>query len=271
MYMSVIDHTKNNGLGSIVLANKFLMSGKIHPIRACKHANGRDWWIIATDLNYTIFYTFLLDPSGISGPFTQEVVPGLYFPNGTTDFSPALSPDGTIFVRYQNLELARYEFDRCSGQFSYISSMNIAITAPDIWPIYLFTAVFSPDSRFLYLASGKNLYSCDLELWPNTLEPVVLAGNVSPDQPSPSIDLSIARLGLAPNGKIYAVSGGDNVFFHEINRPNQPSFACDFRYKALDLLTSETYYPPIYPNYRLGKLIGSTCDTLAIHSPISDH
>jgi WD40-like Beta Propeller Repeat len=263
LYLTEIDHTLNNGLGAVVLANKLLMSGKIYPIRACKHANGRDWWIITTDLNQSIFYTFLLDPSGISELFTQEVDAGPFFLNGEAWQGLALSPDGTTLVRYQNKTLAKYNFDRCTGLFTYVSSLSIASN-------YVYWPTFSPDGRMLYLSNFENLYACDMGNWPSEPEPIILYGNFNPNQPYVDA-LAFVQLAAAPNGKIYATPGAKGDSFHEVNRPNFPPFACDFRYRGLNVPLGFYSALPYYPNYRLGKVEGSTCDTIAFNAPYSDH
>ncbi|MBL0103911.1 MAG: hypothetical protein IPP51_09230 [Bacteroidetes bacterium] len=58
LYYSVIDMNFNNGLGAVVqknnvLLNDSLVSGRI---TACKHANGRDWWIFAPRYMNGIMY-----------------------------------------------------------------------------------------------------------------------------------------------------------------------------------------------------------------------
>jgi PKD repeat protein len=65
----------------------------------------------------------------------------------------------------------------------------------------------------------------------------------------------------APDGKIYIFDFLKQI--HVINKPNEKGSACDVRQGYIIL----PEYPagiPYYPNYRLGPLDGSACDTLGI-------
>ena len=46
--LAEIDMTLNNGLGKVVLKDQVLISDSLDygKMTACRHANGRDWWII---------------------------------------------------------------------------------------------------------------------------------------------------------------------------------------------------------------------------------
>ena len=57
-------------------------------LTATKHANGRDWWIIVHKYNNNKFYTLLLTPYNLLGPFTQVIGPShLYDGTGQTFIS----------------------------------------------------------------------------------------------------------------------------------------------------------------------------------------
>ncbi|MDQ3142269.1 MAG: hypothetical protein M3Q56_08485, partial [Bacteroidota bacterium] len=57
-------------------------------LTACKHANGRDWWIVLNKLNTNLFYKFLLTPSGIKKLEDQVVGPKIINGAGQAVFSP---------------------------------------------------------------------------------------------------------------------------------------------------------------------------------------
>ena len=62
LYLTIIEMSGNGGLGvvttkNLILINDFLNLGKI---TACKHANGRDWWVFCHKGNSNIFYYFLI-------------------------------------------------------------------------------------------------------------------------------------------------------------------------------------------------------------------
>ena len=67
LYYSVIDMTKNGGLGAVVdkknsIINDTLDYGKV---TSCRHANGRDWWVLVFEFNSNKYYRILLTPSGV--------------------------------------------------------------------------------------------------------------------------------------------------------------------------------------------------------------
>ena len=60
-YYSIIDMSYNNGLGAVtqknvVLLNDSLITGRI---TACKHANGRDWWVFTPQFHRDSFFVAL--------------------------------------------------------------------------------------------------------------------------------------------------------------------------------------------------------------------
>src|SRR6185436_7428372 len=74
IYKSVIDITFDSGLGAVTQKNDTIFEDTLSwGIAACKHANGRDWWIVTvTDGNPTI-YKMLLTPTGIASITTQPL------------------------------------------------------------------------------------------------------------------------------------------------------------------------------------------------------
>ncbi|MBL0340606.1 MAG: hypothetical protein IPP71_06630 [Bacteroidetes bacterium] len=67
----------DGGLGGIVVGTKnvnaindTLVYGRITGV---KHANGRDWWILVHHYNDDEYYSILVTPTGILGPYTQNI------------------------------------------------------------------------------------------------------------------------------------------------------------------------------------------------------
>jgi hypothetical protein len=67
---------------------------------------------------------------------------------------------------------------------------------------------------------------------------------------------------LAPDGKIYISCGNTDADYHVINNPNEKGDSCDFVQHGV-LLPTPSGNVPCFPNYRLGALPGSACDTLS--------
>ena len=69
---------------------------------------------------------------------------------------------------------------------------------------------------------------------------------------------------LAPDGRIYINSTGSSVSMHVINFPGRSGNDCQFIQNGLQTPTQIRYEMPNFPNYRLGPLDGSSCDTLGL-------
>jgi hypothetical protein len=66
---------------------------------------------------------------------------------------------------------------------------------------------------------------------------------------------------LAPDGRIYFATGNGTKYYHVIERPDELRDSCRVRQHGLKL-KAYSLGIPYYPNYRLGALAGSLCDTL---------
>ncbi len=260
LFATVIDMEEDNGLGAVLAPSDSLLDVKISLLQACKHGNGRDWWIIAPIVNQPKFYTFLLSPKGIEGPFVQD------FPISSGDFSDlvfpysavALSPDGERLVRMHELDqMAYYGFDRCTGLFEYKGNMSLAQQGSTF-----FYAAFSPDSRMLY-ASGGDIYQTDMEAWPRS--PVLLRPNNLSAFPDTT---RTTQMLLGPDGKIYVNPNFSPNNIGIIHRPDFPELAADFSAREFQV-GKLPYGFPTFPNYRLGVWEDSPCDTLTFKGPRS--
>lgn len=63
---SIFDAVGNNGLGSVITLKQHLLADTLDPnsLEVCRHANGRDWWILVGKNHTNLTYRFLLDPQG---------------------------------------------------------------------------------------------------------------------------------------------------------------------------------------------------------------
>ena len=259
IYYSLIDKQGNNGLGAVIEKNVPVLHATIlrgGGMTACKHANGRDYWLIMGASKVDTFYKFLITPNGIEGPFAQGIGPS--FPGAFDNAYSRFSQDGSKFVTgvYEGPILVM-DFDRCSGEFSNpISIYNESCpNAPSCSGSA--SVEFSPDNRFVYVSDVIWLTQYDL-----------LAANI---QDSVQISLDSTQYGrlnmlqLAPDGKIYlstwdGVLGTDSM--HVINNPNGKGDTCNFKYAYQPTYTGYAVDMPNLINYRLGVLAGSGCDTI---------
>jgi len=260
IYYSVIDMTLDNGRGAVIEKNVVAIDDILHPgyITGTRHANGRDWWVVVRKYNTGEYYRLLIHPAGVENYGIQNIGLGLPHPGvGQAVFSP----DGSKYANYQTVTIEGgsfldiYNFDRCSGTFSEPVRINHIDSA---WAA---GAAISPNSRFLYASSFVQIYQYDL--WAPDIEAskdtvAIWDGFFVP----PVFATTFFLAQLAPDGKIYISANNSVPYLHVINNPDLPGDSCDVCQHCVQLPTWNAFSMPNFPNYRLGALEGSPCDTL---------
>ncbi|MDX9750627.1 MAG: T9SS type A sorting domain-containing protein [Flavobacteriales bacterium] len=258
LYLTTIDMNLDGGWGGVVTKNHVLISDVLNEgrITAIRHANGRDWWVFCHKAYTNTFYRLIVTPDGVSLDGTQSI--GIVRPpdHGQACFSP----DGTRFAYYwgdgEDLEI--FDFDRCTGLFS--NPVHILIDDYD----QMGGVAFSPNSRYLYVSSVEDVYQYDTEAPDIEASMVHIAhwdGFYSPGPPFATL-FDIAQ--LAPDGKVYIATGNSTLHLHVIHDPDEPGMACNMVQHDLELPTYYSNSLPNHPNYHLGPVVGSVCDSLAL-------
>ncbi|MCB0544589.1 MAG: PKD domain-containing protein [Saprospiraceae bacterium] len=254
---TIVDMSQNGGLGKVIEKNRVLVKDTLcyGKLTATRHANGRDWWILVPKFDRSSFFRYLLTPSGIDTFPPQTLGEDLISNAGQAVFSP----DGSKYVRLNSPGIIGnymdiYDFDRCEGLLSNyrrvfrtgLASVGVAI---------------SPNSRFLYRANSISVMQYDLDAPDIDASETVVAdydGFASPL----NTDFFMAQ--LAPDGKIYICSSSSADKLHVIEEPDLPGDSCRVRQHAINLPTINLGTVPNHPNYRLGPLDGTACDTLGL-------
>jgi hypothetical protein len=83
--------------------------------------------------------------------------------------------------------------------------------------------------------------------------------NVYPFEP---FGANYAESAIGADGKIYYTPFSSTRFLAPMHRPNLAGSACDMENSGIFLPRYIGYTYHHYPNYRLGRLAGSPCDTL---------
>ncbi len=261
---SVIDMSLNNGLGGIDSMTKnvhavddTLILGRL---TCCKHANGRDWWLITHKWYSDLFYKFLISPSGVSSPIVQQIGSVLYPSDGLRDYDrdsqAAFSPDGTkyIFVDQSNF-FTVYDFDRCSGLLSNFRQAFIdTIDRTRACSI-------SPNSNYAYVSTLHDIYQFDInQLVIQNTEILVAHWDSTMDSLTNIKNLFYYHQ-LAPDGKIYISNFGSSNTFHIIETPDLYGGNSNVQQHSF-FLPGYNIAIPNFPNYKLGVLNNSICDTV---------
>jgi hypothetical protein len=243
----------DSGLGAVVFKNKKVLQDTIAGnMTACRHANGRDWWILEGVTNSNCLHTLLVQPDTIINYGLQCI--GSSYMVGDAG-QAVFSPDGTKFVWVGQLGgVNLFDFDRCDGVLSNPKHFYVADS------IAQYGASFSPDSRFLYIA--QTLYIFQFDTWADSIEASVdTVGTVS-NPPDSGFLGTYFCMQLAPNGKIYIDATNGIKYLHVINNPNEKGDSCNMVNYGFPTPFYDQTSLPNYPNYRLGPLVGSGCDTI---------
>jgi hypothetical protein len=269
LYLSIIDMNQNGGLGAITVKNQVLITDSMNPgkISACKHANGRDWWIFCHRMNSNKFYSLLLTPYGIFGPYSQNIGVIRNYDGGQAVFSQ----DGTRYAYYHiygGLEV--FDFDRCSGNLSNPQFVSISNS---LGGINVGMAI-SSNSNVLYVPNVNNVLQYDLTSTNISLTEQVVAvydSFTSYLGGAPPLQTLFGLAALAPDGKIYISTGNSTIHMHVINQPNSLGTSCNLVQHGLQLPTYDFNSFPNHPNYFLGKIPGSPCDTVLTSNGVEVH
>ncbi|HRI62505.1 MAG TPA: T9SS type A sorting domain-containing protein [Saprospiraceae bacterium] len=228
-------------------------------LTACRHANGRDWWVVINKTNTNRYFIYLLDPTGFRLWRTQDIGLAASW-RGSGSGQAVFSPDGTMYLRHcYDVDLLVFDFDRCAGELSNARQANIDFN--DEFVLSQGLAV-SPNSRYAYFTGGKYCHQIDLravDMQSSVTRIAVWDGTLT-DTWWPTY---FAQAALAPDGKIYISCPGGNEVMHVIHAPDAKGEGCKFHQHSLSLPYSRnTDATPNLPYYRLGRLMGSPCDTV---------
>ncbi|MFZ7105462.1 MAG: T9SS type A sorting domain-containing protein [Bacteroidota bacterium] len=281
MYWSLVDLTYNGGLGRVIQKNVQLQSFVVNDgLAAVKHGNGRDWWLLhkryVNGGSSDEYYAYLVNMTGVIPMPVQSIGRA----SETNIFRLKFSPNGNKLVATdagQYLEL--FDFDRCTGILSnprFVHQRQVTTLNGLFW-----SSEFSPDETKLYLTTipyGNNdSISCLIQF---DLEAPDIEASMDTLQvfPQPFV---CGFVKLAPDSQIYLThmtAENDCDFFYlycdttyypeimnlsVIHQPNELGALCDFRPYSFYLGGHRSYHGlPNNPNYELGPLAGSVCDTL---------
>ncbi len=230
-------------------------------LTACRHGNGRDWWVVVPKLFEKDYYTILFTPNGFEKQLNKNIGINRTLSESGSGMS-VFSPDGRKYIEYNaDSDVQIFDFDRCTGQLSNFRHIEIH----DYADIYKFTGcAISSNSRFLYLTSIGHIYQYDLES--NSL----LNSKYTFELDTTFVDYyqgvglrsSFLSCQLGYDGKIYISNLGSRKYMHVIEHPDLKGTACELRQNAITLPVYISWAIPFFPNYRLGALTSSPCDTL---------
>jgi len=169
------------------------------------------------------------------------------------------SPAGSKYAYYWGVEdLEILDFDRCTGLFSN----------PVFIPIDDDNAnagvAFSPNSRYLYVSSASDCYQYDTEATDIAASMVHIAQWDGFYSPAPPFATGFENAQLANDGKVYFGTGNSTFHLHVIHNPDVGGLGCNMEQHGVELPVWFSNSLANHPNYHLGPVDGSVCDSLGI-------
>ncbi len=258
---NVIDMKANGGAGKVIqrmiplLQNANLRKTQM---MACRHGNGKDWWLLKQEGDNANVHTFLFTQDSVYDKGVQvfnEPVWGNWDIRGQSTFNGDGSKYATTSHGSSSGLIFLADFDRCYGKLSNPWVLEMPAGSQHIPSDTTITErlsvglAFSPNNKFLYVISMSNIYQYDLQdsTW---LHIAGLDTTYIQFQ-----DYETAYLG--PDNKIYI--GNFNGLSKQMSRIDNPDIkgaGCNFcpRCLRLDTLTGfiTAGTPPCMPNYSLG-------------------
>jgi hypothetical protein len=258
---NVIDMKANGGAGKVtqrmipLLQNAQLRKTQM---MACRHANGKDWWLLKNEDDNANVHIFLFTQDSIYDRGVQvfnSPVWGIWDLEGQSVFNQT----GNQFATTSQGDTARLQifladFDRCYGKLTNPMVIQAPLVSghdpfdtnavdPNIRGV-----AFSPNGQFLYASLRTNIFQYDMQ--DNTWYHV--AGLDTTYQKFSGYGSSY----LGPDNKIYIGNSGTGKQMSVIDNPDVKGVGCNFCKKCLrvDSLGASAYLgtPPCMPNYSLG-------------------
>lgn len=230
---SRVDVSINNNYGAVTDdRNIQLLTQTAEMITGVKHANGRDYWVVAHGLDDNSFQAFLVDTSGVRVDAVVTSYQGSSLSSVYNDReylgAMKISPKGDkiAFASFGKKIVELFSFNNATGQVSNGITLYPPVNT-DQGPYYV---EFSPDGSKLYytvanLSTGRQNYLYQFD--------ISAGGNEQPLNPAP-MESDVSALQSGRDGKIY-VSRYQQNWLGVIENPNRPGFACNYNQQGLSL------------------------------------
>ncbi|MBX3044277.1 MAG: hypothetical protein KIT33_11745 [Candidatus Kapabacteria bacterium] len=216
---SVVDITRNNGLGSVIQKNIKIHPKPIERLAVIPHANRRGYWVIVHLWESNEYLAYLVDANGVS---SQPVVSQGTFrakrPTGSV-LKPSL--DGTKIASAHSFAevIELFDFNDFTGKMTLTHNLTHEYFK---WP---YGVEFSPDMKLLYASLMLNpCRLVQLDLTKQSESAIVSSMTILESRP---VTFFHGSLQLGPNGKIYVARDGTN-FLGVINNPNNLGLSCNY-------------------------------------------
>jgi len=250
---SIVDMTKDNGLGDVTSQNIPLSGPSSERITSVRGADYKSYWVITNEWNSNIFRTYKIDCSGLNPNPVVSVVGQVLNQNIYSNIGVLrVSGDGKKLVQTNahgrpitnptNEFLQIFDFDNATGQITNARDIPLLNDG------YYWGAEFSPNSNMLYVVNpySKSIHQFDV----GSNNPATI---LQSKQILSVTDGSIVGISMGPDLKLYIVTGKE--YLHVINDPNNAGTACNLVLKQQSLGggTSQLGLPNLCPGFFVNR------------------
>ncbi len=255
-----------NGAYEVILKNQLLSN--LRPtyggVSACKHGNGRDWWISFNQVGTNCVHFYLLNSDSLSFSHTACLGEILDY---TENVKSYFSLDGSCFVKTGSAHGTDiFRFNRCEGELIFFTHLSpifeVDSASGGIVDVVIGSEVSSMN-KFLYVNTAKFVFQYDLDTIDieASLDTVGVVDNFIDTLGTPGpYYFNLTQFG--PDGKIYIAARINCRWMSTIERPDSSGQQCNVIVRSTLLPRLNGWSIPYFPNYRLGRMLGSACDTI---------
>jgi hypothetical protein len=264
LWYNKIDMNANAGFGKVVQRKQALLENvRLSKVgmMACRHGNGKDWWLMKPALDTNMIYTFRVTQDSIYLDTLQGFAEphfGFWDTKGQTMFNQEGTMYASTYRHSSFIFLA--DFDRCYGVLSnpraIITPIEKTHNPFDSTELDKFNIneglAFSPNGRFLYVSSDYNIWQYDLQESDTTLAWHHVAGLDTTWQKFQAY----SNMYLGADNKLYIGNrNGLSQQMSVIENPDIKGIGCNFCPRCFRFSEIGTGTPPCMPNYSLGAKV----------------
>jgi len=223
---SVVDMTRDGGLGDVVTKNVPVLAPSAEKIAAVQNCDGQGIWILGIAWATNELHAYLLTSAGLSTAPARSPL-GFQISLFTVQGCMQASPNGAhvaiaTATGDRNSRIDLYDFDRTTGTLSNHIPVDTASYGH-------FGVCFSPDNSRIYFASTADitahapdtLWQCDIS---SGDEASIVASKTYINTPVPGNHKGSMQIG--PDGIVYVAEVGNELGM--ILAPNKPGIACRY-------------------------------------------
>ncbi|WP_210490100.1 gliding motility-associated C-terminal domain-containing protein [Rufibacter aurantiacus] len=228
---SVVDMSREAGLGDIVQKNVALHAPVSEMVTAVRHQNKQAYWVLAHEYGNNSFRAYLIDANGVSStPVISKV--GTVHREETAGTSAIgcmkLSPDGKKLAVASTVVGAEvYDFNAATGQVSNPIKINGIRSG--------YGVEFSPSASLLYITTSSNVQLMQVNLKAGDAAAIAASAveiaKIGQDVATPYVGGSLQ---LGPDGKLY-VARPESQHLGVVQAPNLLGAACNYLDRGINL------------------------------------